>query len=67
MTIRKIADAPQTTTMGGWSLPCQSPEHNPPAQLVLEPGLYEHTCPRCGRVMQFSVPQKNTFVVGKHV
>jgi predicted RNA-binding Zn-ribbon protein involved in translation (DUF1610 family) len=28
---------------------CSHPEHNPPGQIVLPPGLYEYTCPGCGR------------------
>ena len=45
--LRKIADAPQ---------PCFHPEHNPPTHIVLEPGLYEYTCPNCGRTSTFTVP-----------
>lgn len=46
MTLRKIADLPQ---------PCFHPEHNPPTMIVLEPGVYEHTCPNCGAVTTFRV------------
>lgn len=36
--------------------PCLNPEHNPPAHIVLEPGVYEHTCPGCGHTVSFTVP-----------
>lgn len=35
--------------------PCNHPEHNAPTMISLPPGVYEHTCPRCGK--------KRTFVV----
>lgn len=38
--------------------PCQHPEHVPPGMIVLEPGRYEHTCPGCGRVIYFTVPER---------
>lgn len=44
---------------GGWRLepeqPCTHAEHNPPTMIVLEPGLYEHTCPGCGKEQRFRV------------
>lgn len=36
--------------------PCMDPQHNPPNCIVLEPGRYRHTCPRCGRQVEFDVP-----------
>jgi hypothetical protein len=39
---------------------CRHPEHNPPTMIVLEPGLYEHECPSCGRKVQFTVPLRTT-------
>ena len=36
---------------------CRHPEHNPPANIVLSPGTYKHTCPGCGKVTVFEVPQ----------
>jgi hypothetical protein len=47
MPLRKIADAPPP--------PCTHPEHSPPSMIVLEPGTYEHTCPRCGARATFTV------------
>lgn len=44
--LRKIADAP---------IPCRHPEHNSPSMIVLSPGLYEHTCPGCGKTIRFTV------------
>lgn len=35
---------------------CLDPEHNPPTMIVLEPGLYEYTCPSCGHVTVVNVP-----------
>jgi hypothetical protein len=41
MPLRKIDDlAPWTDRVI-----CIHPEHNPPSMMVLEPGVYEHTCP----------------------
>ena len=45
--LRKIADAPN---------PCRHPEHNPPGNIVLDPGTYEYVCPACGKVSRFVVP-----------
>jgi hypothetical protein len=39
---------------------CRNPEHHPPMQRVFEPGLYEHTCPGCGYVTEFRVPEPPT-------
>jgi len=44
---RKIPYAP--------SKPCMHPEHNPPGMCVFEPGVYEHTCPGCGKKTIFVV------------
>lgn len=44
--LRKIGDFPR---------PCLHPEHNPPSMIVLEPGIYEHTCPGCGHRTTFTV------------
>jgi hypothetical protein len=35
---------------------CTDPDHEPSRHIVLEPGMYEHTCPRCARVTLFEVP-----------
>jgi len=45
--LRKIRDAVP---------PCAHPEHKPPSHMVLEPGLYEHTCPACNHRIIFEVP-----------
>jgi len=39
---------------------CRHPEHNPPMHWCPEPGVYEHTCPSCGHVVQFVVAQSQT-------
>lgn len=45
---KKIAEPPAAAT-------CRHPDHDPPKLIVLEPGLYEHTCPACGRQRTFRV------------
>lgn len=42
--LKKIADLPRV---------CMHPEHNPPNMIVLQPGVYEHTCPGCGHKTTF--------------
>lgn len=37
--------------------PCMNPGHKPPSHRVFEPGVYEHTCPGCGKVTTFTVPK----------
>lgn len=37
---------------------CRNPEHNPPTMVVLPEGQYEHTCPSCGNVQNFTVGPK---------
>jgi len=46
--LKKIADVPK---------PCLHPCHNPPSHIVLEPGVYEYTCPGCGKKITFEVPR----------
>ncbi len=48
MPTKKIADLPRQQY-------CRHPEHNPPSMIVLPPGIYEHTCPSCGRRVTFRV------------
>lgn len=50
MPTRKIADLPDSVLK-----PCYHPEHNPPSMIVYEPGVWEHKCPGCGHVVEFSV------------
>lgn len=50
MSLKKIADFDLQDT-------CLDPEHNPPSHIVLKPGIYEHTCPNCGKITKFSVPK----------
>ena len=35
---------------------CTHPEHWPPTNIVLSPGLYKYTCPGCGHVTVVRVP-----------
>jgi hypothetical protein len=59
MPTRRISPAPKR-----WEDPlerqktCQHPEHNPPSMRVFEPGIYEHTCPACKSVLQFTVRER---------
>lgn len=46
MPLRKINDL---------LLPCLHPDHNPPNNIVLPPGEYEHICPACHKVTVFFV------------
>ena len=39
--LRRIAEPPPD--------PCRHPEHDFPGMIVLEPGVWEHECPQCGR------------------
>lgn len=48
--LRKVSDLPG-------HMYCRNPEHNPPSMIVLPPGVYEHTCPGCGHVTRFVVPE----------
>lgn len=52
MPLRKIEDEPDN-----WERvhPCIHPEHDPPINLVLQPGKYEYTCPACGKKTVFVV------------
>lgn len=46
--LRKIRDlSPEET--------CVSPAHNPPMHIVLDDGVYEYTCPACGKTITFVV------------
>ena len=46
MPTRKIADLPNN---------CMDKDHNPPMHVYLENGVYEHTCPLCGKKQIFTV------------
>lgn len=35
---------------------CLSPRHNPPSHMVLDSGKYKWTCPDCGEVQIFEIP-----------
>jgi len=37
---------------------CRHPEHKPPNMIVLSPGVYEHTCPKCGKKTIVTIPLK---------
>ena len=36
--------------------PCRHPGHNPPGHMVYQPGMYEYTCPACGKKQVFRAP-----------
>lgn len=53
--MKKIADLPDSPIYRGLpkeKFPCHHPEHNPPTHIVLSPGIYEHTCPACGKTKE---------------
>lgn len=52
MPTRKLSDLPRQY--------CTDREHEPPAHMVYENGLYEHECPSCGNKIRFTV-NKPTF------
>lgn len=53
MPLRKIADWKEREY-------CRDPGHDPPTHIVLEPGIYEHECPRCGLKQPVIVPPRPT-------
>jgi hypothetical protein len=56
MPLRRLPD-PVNTESWKWRRPtCYHPEHNPPGLVHLKPGRYEWTCPGCGQVTIFTVP-----------
>jgi len=34
---------------------CRDKDHRPAAMLVRPPGVYEHTCPACGKIVIFTI------------
>jgi hypothetical protein len=44
MSFKKISERNSWTNKQ-----CRHPEHNPPGHICLDPGIYEWTCPSCGR------------------
>ena len=53
MTLKKIGDLPKNSSYQ--KRYCIHPEHNPPSMIVLQPGVYEHTCPGCFEKIEFIV------------
>jgi hypothetical protein len=51
MTIRRVGDY-WDDLLADMKV-CVHPEHPLPQDLVLEAGMYEHTCPGCGHVLRF--------------
>jgi hypothetical protein len=42
----------------GWKgRSCLHPEHNPPTMIVLEPGAYVYTCPKCNKATFIKIPE----------
>lgn len=37
---------------------CNHSEHNSPLHIILDPGVYEHECPCCGKKQTFIIPTK---------
>ena len=57
MPLRKLPDPEPNVwpTWTGQKKTCHHPEHDPPTMILLEPGMYEHTCPGCGHVTTFRI------------
>ncbi len=51
MPTRKIADLPGHKS----EEVCLHPEHKVAPMQVFPPGIYEHTCPSCGKTYTFAV------------
>jgi len=34
---------------------CRDPDHDPPRNMVFEPGVWRHVCPSCGHEQTFTV------------
>jgi len=54
MPTKKIADLPKSST-------CTHKDHDPPMYQHFEPGIYEHTCPSCGKTTRFTIGEKTVF------
>lgn len=55
--MKKIFDFFKQDKIEKWDVKtCAHPEHDPPKYVVLKPGIYEHICPGCGRVLPINVP-----------
>lgn len=48
MPTKKIRDLDPEET-------CMNPEHNPPSHMIYGEGIWEHTCPGCGRSVTFTI------------
>lgn len=49
MPTRRIGNLPAIDSM------CRAKDHDPDPNIVLPPGLYEHECSKCGRVIKFTI------------
>lgn len=56
MPTKRISDLPV-------SKPCSDPDHKPAQMVMRQPGIYEHTCPRCGQTFTFVVPNNAQWLV----
>lgn len=54
--LERIGDSSEFDQMGYIKEICLDPGHDPPKHIVLEPGIYKHTCPNCGHSITFKVP-----------
>ena len=56
MALRKIGKVDENNEKWYYDEePCKHPEHNPPMHISLENGVYEYTCPACGKRVEFVV------------
>lgn len=46
---------------------CRHPDHEPHKMMVFKPGIYEHTCPGCGRRVIFTIGAEPSLRAGHQV
>ncbi len=51
--MKRIGDPPKALVR------CLSKYHLPPMHQKLEPGIYEHECPDCGKITKVTIHDKN--------
>lgn len=65
--LRRVGDLPEEKKDGWHAMKevCRHPEHNPPGHIVLQPGVYEYTCPGCGRTQ--TIIKRRDAIFGKRI
>ena len=62
MPTKRIGDIPEQSVsyIKDRSQRCLDLDHNPAGLISREDGVYEHTCPGCGKVQKFTVNKNHT-------